>query len=137
MLLSLYPTGDVTLDQVRRIHEAIKYFTFVTLPREMSHIATLSLFGYSDFPKVGATYRFWSFNGISFSSFLRQKNTLVTHTPSLKVSLVCYVFKTSNLSIRAINVIWRFLKMILSVLATLHCHNFKTSGQILIICASF
>ena len=60
----------------------------VTLPSEMSRIATCSLFGYSHFPERDAMYRFWLYNEISFFSLFYNKNTLVTHTHSLSVSFV-------------------------------------------------
>ena len=52
----------------------------LTLPTKMSHIATRSLFGYNHFPKGGATYRFWLFNGINFSSlfYIRKIHFLYT-----------------------------------------------------------
>ena len=75
----------------------------VTLPPEMSRIATRSLFGYSHFPKGGgggAMYRFWRlFKKISFSSlFYIRKNTIVTHTHTQKlISVISKCLKQATL----------------------------------------
>ena len=53
---------------------------YVTLPPKMSHIATRSLFGYSHFPKAGAMYRCWLFNGVSLSSLFYVRQIHWLHT---------------------------------------------------------
>ena len=62
--------------------------SYVTFPPQMSHMATRSLFGYSNFPKGGAVYRIWLFNGISFSSLFYIKKIQLLHTQKVYVSLV-------------------------------------------------
>ena len=56
-------------------------YNYVTLPAEMSHIATRPPFGYSHFPKGGVQYIDFGFQWNQFfQSFLYHNNTLVTHT---------------------------------------------------------
>ena len=71
----------------------------VTLPPEMSHIATRSLLGYSHFPKGGAMYRFWLFNEIGFSSLFYIRTIHLLQTQSV---YKCHLYKTINPSMRAI-----------------------------------
>ena len=82
-------------------------------------------------------YRFRLFNEISFSSlFYIGKNTLVTHTKKC-VSVINKYLKETTLQYDE-NFIWRFLKMTLfGVWRLYNCHNFKTSGPIVIMFASF
>ena len=110
---------------------------YVTLPPGMSHIATSSLFGYSHFSKGGAIYRFWLFNEISFSSFLHQKIHLL-NTQKVYVSLVSVQNKQPfNKGYMMKTLFGDFSKWYFLVLATQHCHNFRTSGPILKMFASF
>ena len=66
----------------------------VTLPPEMSHIATRSLFGYSHFPK-GVLHINYYISILAFQqnqflqSFLHEKNTVVTHRKFISVISMC------------------------------------------------
>ena len=73
------------IDFIIQLQKLTETSIFVTLPPEMSRIATWSFLGYSQFPKGGAIPSSLAFQQNHFlQSFLilHQKNTLVTHTKS-------------------------------------------------------
>ena len=72
------------------------HIIYVTLPPEMIRIATLSLLGYSPFPKGGAILSSLAFQQNQFlQSFLHQKD--IIHTQVVYKSVISKCLKEATL----------------------------------------